>query len=292
MRRVERDSSRTVDLLAESRLLSSGERWRGLKLHEARSEAQEMPEGYLLAHAAFLMTRAPESDIRLPDRGWQSVVPSLRTIHFFPAQLPFSARTFGPSSVIGLEISPELVSAVQGPEPTQRGELLEHATCVDNFLVESVLALAEDVRAGFPCGRIYGESVGAAFVAQLLRKCSTTRFAEARFPAGTSNYRLRQVFEYINDNLASDLSLLRLASIAETGVDNLLRLFKRSTGLTPHQYVLRKRIERAQALLAQPRLSITDIALQSGFVDHSHFARIFRRTTGVSPRVYRNLVRR
>jgi len=68
---------------------------------------------------------------------------------------------------------------------------------------------------------------------------------------------------------------------------NFLRLFKQQTGFSPHQYVLHKRVERAQWLLNDPQRTINEVALQTGFSDQSHFSALFRRVTGVSPRAYR-----
>jgi AraC family transcriptional regulator len=74
-------------------------------------------------------------------------------------------------------------------------------------------------------------------------------------------------------------------------LDGFIRVFKQSMGVPPHQYVLRKRVGRAQALLGSPALSIAEVALRAGFADQSHFSTMFRRLTGLTPQHYRHALR-
>ena len=293
MQRVELGDRRTVDSIAASRMRSSGTRWRGLTLHELRNTTPgELPEGYLLSNAAFLMTEAPESEIYLVDEGWIRVVPTLRAVHFFAASVPYAARWDGPAAAIGVEFDDDFVAAVRGHEPRSTMQFCAHAICDDPLVVQTILALRVDLRADSPSGRMYGESIGAALVAQLLKKCSSKKARDATPRLQLPALRISRVREYIHDNLTGDLSLLRLAEVAGMGIDHLIKSFKKTTGVTPHQYVLHRRIERAQALLANDRLSITAVAMQAGFVDHSHFTKLFRRIIGMSPSAYREIARR
>ena len=79
------------------------------------------------------------------------------------------------------------------------------------------------------------------------------------------------------------LTLESLARVAGLSVHHFARAFRQSTGEPPHQYLLRRRIERATEMLKQPHLPLSEIALAVGFSDHSHFARHFRRLVGMSP---------
>ncbi len=98
---------------------------------------------------------------------------------------------------------------------------------------------------------------------------------------------LCRVVDFIAANLAHDLSLEMLA--AETGLGDFafLRAFKASTGETPHQFVLKARIERAKLLLATSDATLAMIALDLGFSSHSHFTATFRRVVGATPHAYR-----
>ncbi|RUT02044.1 hypothetical protein DSM106972_061190 [Dulcicalothrix desertica PCC 7102] len=103
---------------------------------------------------------------------------------------------------------------------------------------------------------------------------------------GLSQKKLNQVIDYIQINLYQEL---RLATIAqEIGINQsyFCTLFKQSTGITPYQYTLLQRIERAKQLLKQPNITIVDVAIQSGFANKSHFTKHFSQFTGVTPKVY------
>jgi AraC-like DNA-binding protein len=98
---------------------------------------------------------------------------------------------------------------------------------------------------------------------------------------------LKRVRAYIEGHLAERLSVERLASIAGLSVYHFARAFKTSQGMTPHEYLLDRRISRAQALLDATDTALSEIALESGFADQSHFARHFRQRVGIPPSAYR-----
>ena len=103
--------------------------------------------------------------------------------------------------------------------------------------------------------------------------------------------RLRRVTDYIEAHLEEDLTLARLGAVVCMSPFHFARLFKRSTGLSPHRFVVRTRIGRARALLGAPDLSIRRISQIVGFRTVSHFTTVFRRVTGTTPRAYRTLTR-
>jgi len=91
--------------------------------------------------------------------------------------------------------------------------------------------------------------------------------------------------EYIGENLDRNLSLQEMATLCGYSPYHFLRLFKASTGMTPHQYITHRRVERAKELIAKG-LSPAEIAAGTGFTDQSHFANTFRKYTGATPRQY------
>jgi AraC family transcriptional regulator len=109
-------------------------------------------------------------------------------------------------------------------------------------------------------------------------------------PNGLSAARLQQSIEYINAYLGEDLSLTTIAAHLEMSQYYFCRLFKQSMGISPHQYLIQQRIEKAKLLLQQPEYRIIDIAAECGFANPSHFARCFRRSTGVSPHQFRSII--
>ena len=131
---------------------------------------------------------------------------------------------------------------------------------------------------------LYADSLANLLAVELLRAFSSQRlFPERRAANGLPNKKLARVLELIHGDLAADFSLAMLAQAAGLSEYYFLRLFKQSTGVTPHQYVLRQRIERAKDLLRAGELGITEIAFSLGFANPAHFAHYFRRHTGFTP---------
>jgi transcriptional regulator of acetoin/glycerol metabolism/AraC-like DNA-binding protein len=104
---------------------------------------------------------------------------------------------------------------------------------------------------------------------------------------GLSPGAMRRVQEYVEAHLGESVDLTMLASVAGLSIHHFARGFKQSTGVTPHQYLTRKRVERAQDMLAHTTLSLSEIAYAVGFSDQSHLARHFRQMFGVTPGQFR-----
>ena len=99
--------------------------------------------------------------------------------------------------------------------------------------------------------------------------------------------RLRRVTEYIQQNLDKNLTLAELAAVVCMSPYHFARLFKDSTGVPPHRFVVRQRIARARGVLVTPELSIAEISLRVGFRTPSHFTTVFRGLLGLTPVAYR-----
>ena len=99
--------------------------------------------------------------------------------------------------------------------------------------------------------------------------------------------RLNRVLEYIAAELQEDLSLAVLAEIAGMNLFYFSRLFKQSTGLSPHRFVLEQRFRRAQHFLRTSDMTILEVSVRTGFADQGHFTKAFRRFIGVTPTEYR-----
>ena len=85
-----------------------------------------------------------------------------------------------------------------------------------------------------------------------------------------------------------DVTLAEIADVADLSPYHFARAFKRTTGLTPQQYLMERRIERAKDLLAKADLPIVEVSAQVGFKNQSHFTTFFRRYTSMTPKVWRN----
>jgi transcriptional regulator GlxA family with amidase domain len=104
---------------------------------------------------------------------------------------------------------------------------------------------------------------------------------------GLSAGAMRRVREYMEVHLGESIDLSMLAGVAGLSVHHFARQFKQSIGVTPHHYLTKKRVERAQEMLAQTDLPLSEIAYATGFSDQSHLARHFRYMLGTTPREFR-----
>ena len=99
---------------------------------------------------------------------------------------------------------------------------------------------------------------------------------------------MHQVKEYIEENLSEELSIANLASVALMSEFHFARIFKATTGESPHRYVIQRRIERAKVLLSVTQLAIAEIAYRVGISNQSHFTAQFRKFVGTTPKQYRD----
>jgi AraC-like DNA-binding protein len=106
------------------------------------------------------------------------------------------------------------------------------------------------------------------------------------YGGGLRQGSLRRVLEHLQAHLDQELPVTALAAIAQLSPSYFSRLFKLSTGLSPHQYLLRQRIECARELLADPGRRVAEVSYELGFPSQSHFTTVFRTLVGVTPRAY------
>ncbi|MGB8772354.1 MAG: RpiB/LacA/LacB family sugar-phosphate isomerase [Candidatus Korobacteraceae bacterium] len=101
--------------------------------------------------------------------------------------------------------------------------------------------------------------------------------------------RLQRVFAHVRENIAQELAVADMAQVVGMSQYYFSKLFKLSTGTTPHQYVMRQRVERAQEILRGGRTPLAEVATHVGFETQSHFTSVFRRLSGVTPKHYREM---
>jgi AraC family transcriptional regulator len=100
-------------------------------------------------------------------------------------------------------------------------------------------------------------------------------------------WKLKRVNDYIEANLGSNIRAADLARIAQQSVSHFSRAFRRSVGYSPHSYVMRQRMRRAQDIMLSSEHPLSRIALECGMSDQAHFSRAFRKLVGTSPSAWR-----
>lgn len=154
-------------------------------------------------------------------------------------------------------------------------------------MISTLMSLRNELLTGGPGGRLCAESLANVLVVQLIRRMSNRqgsngviRGSGGRLP----QHAMRAVEEYIHANLDQNIALAELAHVAHLSEFHFARLFKQTTGLPPHQFVIYHRVERAKRLIAEGRLSLANIAIDVGFSDQSQLSRHFKRLVGVTPK--------
>jgi AraC family transcriptional regulator len=104
---------------------------------------------------------------------------------------------------------------------------------------------------------------------------------------GLAPWQLRRVVTYIEANLDSSIKNADLAAVARLSLFYFNVAFRKSVGDSPHEYIIRRRMERAQGLMLSTDASLSDIAATCGLADQAHFTRLFRRVVGESPGAWR-----
>jgi AraC family transcriptional regulator len=167
-----------------------------------------------------------------------------------------------------------------------RLSLGERAGFQDPLLAQIGFALWRELEQPAPAGRLYAQTAAQLLAVHLLRHYTSAARRIWTPAAGLTRRQVTQVTHYIRAPLREDLSLDVLAQQAGFSPYHSAHLFRQATGESPHQHVLRQRLETAQRLLKEP-VSLAHVAHASGFATQSHFTRTFKRHLGLTPRAYR-----
>lgn len=206
-------------------------------------------------------------------------------IDIVPAGLSGAWEDEAPGTSLAVRLSPALLRRAA----TGLGQHPEHIVVAprvrlrDRQLEHICWALRAELEDGFPGGRLYTESLGLALATRLLRLDVPVAAPAHAGRCGLSERQLRRVIDYVEEHLDRDLSLEHLAEVAGVSASHLKAAFKQALGLPVHQYVIRRRVERARALLLAGQLATGQVALETGFAHQSHMARWMRRLLGVTP---------
>lgn len=215
-----------------------------------------------------------------------------RKDHFMllPANTPALFAWEGGDEAIIFDIDPEaLRKTAMRTESINPGSVqLSPLVLGEDEQIKSFANLLQgEIETGGLSSKLYSESLLTAFNIHLLRHYCVFSPKIKTYNGGLSLHQLHQVVDYISANLSSgDISLKRLAGLCELSEYHFARQFKRSTGLAPHQYVTKHRLEKAKQLLEQRKISIAQIAIDCGFSNQSHFGKVFRQAVGTTPKRY------
>ena len=261
--------------------------WEDIAVEQWQYPALEPPERSVEAHELVLSLTGPSVLEWRTGGRWQQTAILPGACCLTPAGVCLQKRWPAPTEDLIVRLSPAFVTrTAEEMRLSKPVELLEQHGIDDPQIRLIGLALQAELSDGSPSGRLFADSLASALAARLLTSYSAIPPRQFTANGGLSPSELRRALDYIQDHLALNISLDSLANAVGTSPSRLTALFKQSTGWSPHQYVLRERVERAKRLLEEGSLSPGQVALRVGFYDQSHLNRHFKRFLGVTPKEY------
>ena len=129
-----------------------------------------------------------------------------------------------------------------------------------------------------------------ALYIHLLKNYCTVKPKLKNYRNGLSAQKTKLIIDYIDDNFDSNITLIELANLVNISQYYFCRLFRKSIGITPYQYIIQQRVAKAQKLIKASKLPLVDFAFECGFSSQSQMTGHFRKSTGKTPKKYRDLV--
>ena len=262
--------------------------WDGIRLEHFRFRAGRLPEHVHKEHLVLVsLSENCNGEIRTAS-GFRASAQARGGACVIPSGQALSARLEGEAEHLAIYLDPSLILRAASESRAPSGvEVVERCSLSDPVINHVGMALLAELDAEGLSGRLYAESLANVLAVHLLRHYTAAEISAQRFTGGLSGQKLRAVMDFIAENYEQDLSLTELAQVAAMSTFHFAREFKRATGTTPHQYLIKFRVERAKALLAESALPLVEVGFRSGFSHQSHFSRLFRKLTGTTPLSYR-----
>jgi AraC family transcriptional regulator len=279
-----------LTVIPRSPLLSSyGLDFKGFKLAYYSQPSWETPEFVTSHHIVSLQTKNAGRVEVLSESRLQGFENIEKMVKVYPSDTPFSVNWSREIEFLHCYIDSRFLNQVAYEAVGRdRIELSLTLSESDTLSREILLALKASLEWGISSNRFYVESMVTALSAQLIRNYSIYPQTLRNYQDGLSNYRLKQTIAYINDHLSQNISLEELAQELSMSKYYFCKLFKQSIGLSPYQYLIQQRVERAKELLHRDKLNIAEVALAVGFCDQSSLSKHLKRLTGLTPKQLQN----
>jgi AraC family transcriptional regulator len=220
--------------------------------------------------------------------GWLPIASQPGEIWVNPAHTPFTNIVDEPSEFVLLTVDPEkLTQAVFDSKLARPFAYRQQFNADDPLLRALILGFLAEAESGGGNGRVLIDSLTTAFAVHYIQNYGLGVPDDAGPRDGLDTRRLKRAMDLLDSRFAEDLSLDDIARDLAMSKFHLIRQFKLSTGLSPYQYLLKRRLERAKTLLLQGDLAIGQIALAVGFGDQSQLNKHFKREFGATPTALR-----
>ncbi|MDX2152904.1 MAG: AraC family transcriptional regulator [Bryobacteraceae bacterium] len=248
--------------------------------------------GVELALTTVHVQQQNQMEFEYPQNGrWIAKTVDPNSITIRPAGSTINVRWKQQTTMVGLAL-PQSVLRMATPGMATADQLGLEFVCgaKDEEISTLAVLLAKEGERGYPLGELYPEALTMALVLALVKRYGNVRGGRFTDVGGLAGSRMHRVLQYIDAHLADKLSLHQLAQVANVSPFHFSRRFRQATGVSVHQFVLEKRLERARALLKNPSLSLIEVAYASGFSNPSHLSLHFVRRFGCPPGAYRKKI--
>ena len=271
-------------------ITSDREDWEGIYLRHDRQPAFAIPQHSHSQHTLIVsMDNSLQAEWSI-DEKFRSLKYGVGDIFIVPANAPHKAYWKQESEGILLALEPEhTIAAAIDSVNSDRVEIIPQFATSDLKLLQMAKWLLVELREKQMGSHLYVESLKTAMMVHLLRNYCSVKPKIAEYGGGLARHKLREAIAFINDNLDCELKLAEIANLCEMSPYHFARMFKQSTGFTPHQYLVQQRLNRAKELLRYTDLAIAEIGYQIGYKNPSHFTRVFRKHMKLTPKAYRNI---
>ncbi len=266
--------------------------WNGIHVQHHLQPAWETPDSCSLHHVIVLHHAEQTTKIeRVMDGHHQTEQVIKGNIAIVPAHAQSRTNWNREGYFTLLFIEPISVAQIAYESvDVDRIKIVPQFATPDPLIYQIGLSLKSELESNGICSRLYIDSLFTALAVNVIRRYSTHEQAIPNYAGGLPKNKLRQAMDYINDHLALDVSLKAIADELKMSPYYFTSLFKQSTGLSAHQYVIRCRVKKAQQLLSQENLSIVEVCQEVGFESQSHFIKVFRKYVGMTPKTYRQVL--
>lgn len=272
---------------------SEGLGWGGLaaiRFHNPPDSVVSLPP--MTHHTLVLFRRPPgEFGVDSPDLH-RSSPPPADTVVVVPAGRPARWRWRGRITSLHVFLEPGVVERTAaeafGIDPAKVVVPAVDAAYLPP-LRAAMLAVGDELTSSAAGGGIVSEALANLLAVHLVRYAVTPRVPKGK-DGRLPRTRLNKVVEFVETHLDADLTLARMAAVAGLSVYHFARQFRTATGETAHDYVVRRRVERARELLRAGKIPLAEVAAVAGFADQSQFTRHFKRVVGVTPGRFRTSV--
>jgi AraC family transcriptional regulator len=267
-------------------------RWRGLQAVRFRDcISNEFSAPPIAQHALILITRPPEKMNLRYEGVNRDIPPGAGAVAVMPAGCASLWHWRGGKDSLHIYLEPSVIAQVATTLfelDSARVEIPPLDAVSVPGLRAAMLAVDAELTAGGSGGPLLIDSLANVLAIHLIRHFLGPRRLIGRSDGVLPRRKFQTVVEYIMQNLEGNLTLEQMASLVHISPYHFARQFKATTGLPPHQYVITRRVERAQQLLRRyGDLSLGEIALRVGFSDQSQFCFHFKRVVGVTPGQFR-----